>query len=847
MKMKMTIKNRITLLGIVTVLLTVILQGGFSAWRVIHEGEKEIALYAEEALRARKQSLKDRVAIVVSAVKQAYAESSDKEHMRQRVEGELVSVVAIVHAYMEERHKQASQAKNPEEALRAAQEEVKRFVQGLRYGSDKKGYVWLHSFPEQWSKPKMILHPMMPELNGTALAYFAYQDGPDKGSTIYATGIDVATPMFQQMNRLIKEKGEGFVGYDWPKPDASGQSRYQSKLSHVRLFEPWGWVIGTGAYLSSLEEEAKGDMQRMVSELRFGTDNDDYFWIHTFDPQAVEKPKLLMDPTLPDQQGQELTAFRYPMGDHKDTVVAVEVNGQKVPLFVRMNQIIQQEESGFLHFEWPRLVQAGVVKQEPRLAYFQHFKEWNWVIGSALFLHDIEAVKAQKQVAVQQEVRKILWVIALVAAVSIVISYLLIVLLSGTIVRPVLRIATAVQRLGENDLTAQMTVSDLALSDELGMMARGYESALRNIKSIVGHIHGQAEAVVLAAQTFSVGNKELAGRTEKQASALEETSAAVEELTATVQQNADNANQAYKISKEAKNIADAANTQLQETVLQTKSSNQQIAAHIQQANQRFFEQVQETSGDTVSVMHGISASSKKISGITSVINDLAFQTNLLAINAAIEAARAGEHGRGFAVVAMEVRKLASRSARAAKEIGALIQSNIEQIVAGAQTADQASQALAALQQEIAGKLNDMEVELGKSLGGLGEHVTRNLAHITEAVTKVADMVENISAASMEQAEGIRQVSIAVTEMEKITHQNAALADDAALTSQTLVEQSQALLTDVQHFRLDEEKGVPAVAGDKSGEGEEGSVVRGQNGAVPVDAAPTWQGKKPDFE
>ena len=858
--MKMTIKNRIMILGFTTVLLVVVMQGGFSAWRTIVVENAEMEHYAEEAMQTKKQSLKDMVAITFSALKQAFNEANDKQRLRLLAEGQLKSSLETVYAYIEERHKQALGQADPEAAMQAAQEEAKQFIQNMRFGANNDGYVWVHSFPERWNKPHMVLEPVQPNLNGKKLAYFLYPDGPQKGEVVYATEAAMATPVFIHMNRIVKTKGEGFVSFDWPKPDASGENVYQTKLSYVRLFEPWGWVLGTGAYMSNLETQVKQDMMRMIAEFRFGPNNDHYFWIHTFDPNAPDTPILLMDPSMPDLQGMPLTDYRFPFGDKKGERAEIERRGSRQPLFVGMNQMIQESESGFLQFEWPRLVSVGVVKQEMRLGYLQLFKEWNWVVGTAVFLNDIEAMKAEKQASVQQKIQELLWSILLISIIGILISYFLILLLSQGIVKPILRISLCVQQLGENNLTTHMTEADLALRDELGDMARGYESALHNIKKIIGHIRSEVENVVTASQTFSAGNQKLADRTEKQASALEETSAAIEELTATVQQNADNANQAYKISKEAKNVADAADTQLQETVTHTKSDNQAIVAEIKGANKRFFDRVRSTSKDTLGVMQGISESSKKISGITSVINDIAFQTNLLAINAAIEAARAGEHGRGFAVVATEVRKLASRSAKASKEIGSLIHNNIEQILSGVQTADQAGQSLAELQQEISEKLGSIEEALATSLDGLGERVTFNLADITESVTKVADMVENISAASMEQAEGIRQVSIAVTEMEKITHQNASLAEEAVVTSRTLVGQAEQLMGDVYHFKLEDDGAFGTFDTPEAQDPQEEASHTETTEEEPQEAIPeeqahhtkprataSWQEAKPDFE
>ena len=808
--MKMTIKNRIMVLGFSTVFMTVLLLGGFSAWRIISRGEQEVAVYVEGAMQTKKQSIKDVMDIALSALKRANAEAHDKKRLRQSAEGQLKASLETVYAYIEEQQKQVANATNKEKALEKAKENAKQFIQNFRLGDKGEGYVWIHSYPKRWSKPIMILDPTLPDLQGVKLAYFQYPQGPQKGDVVYAEDTAMATPVFVQMNRLVKDKGEGFVSYDWPKPNSKGIGAYQTKLSYVRLFEPWGWVLGTGVYLSGLESRVKQDMMRMISEFRFGPGKDSYFWIHSFDPFAPDKPSMLMDPTLPEMRGEDLADFRYRFGDKKGELVTIDKknkkdkNNKKIPLFVRMNQLIQKEKGGFLHFEWPKLVSAGVVKQQPRLGYVQLFEEWQWVVGTAVFLNDIEAEKVKKKAMVAEEISHMLWATLLVSGIVIMLSYLLILFLSGKIIQPILRISDCIKKMGENDLTSHLGTEDLEAKGELGIMARGYELTLLNIKKIIGHIQNEVEGVVSASQRFSEGNEELSVRTEKQAAALEETSAAVEELTATVQQNADNASQAHQISKEAKTISDTANGQLQSAVEQTTTTNQQIVAHIKEANKRFFERVQDTSQETVAMMKGIAGSSKKISGITSVINDIAFQTNLLAINASVEAARAGEHGRGFAVVASEVRKLASRSAKASKEIGSLIHNNIEQIQTNVQTADEASQSLSKLQQDISEKLGDIEEQLSKSLGELGEQVNLNLREITDAVTKVSDVVENISAASMEQAEGIRQVNIAIIDMEKITHQNAMLADETVTTSRGLVDQAQTLLNEVYNFQVEEE-------------------------------------------
>ena len=244
-----------------------------------------------------------------------------------------------------------------------------------------------------------------------------------------------------------------------------------------------------------------------------------------------------------------------------------------------------------------------------------------------------------------------------------------------------------------------------------------------------------SESVATASAQIADGNQDLSGRTEQQASALQQTAATMDELGSTVRNNAQNAHQANRLAQGAAQVA----TQGGEVV-----------------------------GQVVLTMKGINDSSRRIADIISVIDGIAFQTNILALNAAVEAARAGEQGRGFAVVASEVRSLAQRSAEAAKEIKSLIGASVERVAQGSKQVDQAG---------------------------------RTMAEIVAAIGRVSAIVSEISTASAEQSSGVTQVSEAVTQMDHATQQNAALVEQSAAAAESLKLQAQQLVQAVAVFRL----------------------------------------------
>jgi methyl-accepting chemotaxis protein len=271
--------------------------------------------------------------------------------------------------------------------------------------------------------------------------------------------------------------------------------------------------------------------------------------------------------------------------------------------------------------------------------------------------------------------------------------------------------------------------------NETGLLLGALHDMKTRLAAIVGDVRRNAEGTASAAAQIAQGNNDLSSRTEQQASALEETAASMEQLSSTVKQNADNARQANQLAQGASSVA----IQGGEVVSQV-----------------------------VDTMRDINASSKKIVDIISVIDGIAFQTNILALNAAVEAARAGEQGRGFAVVASEVRSLAQRSAEAAKEIKVLISASVERVEQGTTLVDRAG-------------------------------VT--MQEVVASIRRVTDLMGEISAASTEQSAGVAQIGEAVTQMDQATQQNAALVEESAAAAESLKLQAQQLVQTVAVFKL----------------------------------------------
>lgn len=497
------------------------------------------------------------------------------------------------------------------------------------------------------------------------------------------------------------------------------------------------------------EEAAKQAAIKALKGMRY--EGKEYFWVNDF---TTPVPKMVMHPTVPALDGKILDADKFNCATSLQAGLdgSIEKTDGKKNLFVAFNEVANQAGSGFVTYNWPKPKAGGGTTTElyTKLSYVKKFEGWNWLVGSGIYIDDIDTIFWKRAA----------WLISIVLLVTILIGGLLLMLIRS-ISRPLGELRDAMKIIqSTQDLSRRVTLHS---HDEIGEIGHSFNEMVSSFQTIIHQVIDGVREVMSSAAHLSESSQRVAASSSRQNDAAASMAAAVEEMSVSIDHVADNSRDTYSIAQQAGSLS----AQGGDIVHSAATEMSRIAESVSQSTQ---------------LIQTLGQHSDQISAIVNVIKEIADQTNLLALNAAIEAARAGEQGRGFAVVADEVRKLAERTSKSTEEISAMIGS---------------------IQSGTSGAVSSMEEGTTRVSEGvsMARQAGESMQKIRSGADQVIASVNEIMVALREQSTASGQVAGSVEEIARMTEQNSAEVQEIARTAEHLERLAASLQNSVSQFRV----------------------------------------------
>ena len=691
------------LLGIVIIL--------FSLHTLKERGADEAEFSRSIMIEERKTKLQDLIKSACVIIQAHYDYAHDPEKVAAAYRPQLRNMVDG--AYNAVSHIHSRTDIGQAEKMRLAAE----VVGAMRYKGDN--YLWINDMD-----CNMVMHPVAPDLNGKN-----FTDFKDPRGKLF----------FAEFVRVCREQGEGTVDYMWPKP---GFDEPMAKLSYVKLFKPWNWVIGTGVYLEAAEQRFMEDAKNAISQLRYGAKDTDYFWINGMDL------KMVMHPTKPELNGQDLSSVKDPAGTR---------------LFVEMVNLCRRDGEGFVDYMW---AMPGSSEPVAKISYVKKFEPWGWVLGTGVYVDDIdhamEAKKAEIGAAIVSQRNRLI----LLICVFLLLTGTVVAMIGGRITRPIVRASDMLKDIaqGEGDLTKRLPIES---RDEVGEMANWFNLFIENMQAIIRAVQKNAEQV-------NEEVSELNGISEQASAGSAQTSEKANTVAAATEEMSANMNTVAAAMEEA-----ATNVGM------VASAAGEMTATINAIAQN-TEKARGITGDAVSQADNASRqvaqlgkAAQEIGKVIETITEISEQVNLLALNATIEAARAGDAGKGFAVVANEIKDLARQTAEATGEIKARVEGiqnstdgtvteigNITRVVNEVNTI--VSTIATAVEEQ---SLTTTEIAENVSQAAQGiEEVNENVAQSSTVSSEIARDIADVTHAAGEISSGSEQINLSAASLGDLARQ-----------------------------------------------------------------------------
>jgi signal transduction histidine kinase len=419
-------------------------------------GEFERQAFRSATINEVELKLKDLVDIAYETIDQNYANLQDNRFLEKYYGYRLRTTIDVVESILKRYHVLAKAGKITEDA---AKKQSLAIIEQIRYDG-VVGYVWVNDTSTPF--PKMLMHPTLPDLNGQVL------DDPKFNTALGSSNKN----LFQAFVEVCASQGEGFVDYRWPKPTSQGLIPDAPKLSYVRLFRPWGWIVGTGIYIDEAKRDILNKITKDVKAMRYA-DGTGYFWIND---DTRPYPKMVMHPTIPNLDGTILDDPKYN-----------NAMGKEQNLFQAFLDITEANGEGYVEYLWPKPTPDGLTRKQPKLSFVKIHKPLGWVIGTGIYIDSIEEIVVQKKVQLDNQIDALVKKISLIAAIVILITVLISFVFANSLARPIEHLTRIAENISMGrDLDKKIVEADR--NDEIGTLAKAVDRLKTSVKIMMDRL-----------------------------------------------------------------------------------------------------------------------------------------------------------------------------------------------------------------------------------------------------------------------------------------------------------------------------------------------------------------------